>query len=265
MVCARNALTAPLVEGTIANENLTLLWSELAASGPRFLRLLESMNWDVAELPLVTSLIARSRGFPVTLLPVAVQARFQHPYFVVDEARGMRLESIRTVGVRSHTATTVVWIKSMLRERGIDPGTIRWIAMDGGDVPGHSEPPALERMPPGDLRQMLSERRLDAAVLPDIRGVCGVRGAFGDADACAREWHARRGFAQINHVLVANSAFAHERPSALTALLDLVRRAKAQLDASQADVADFFPVGWPAMEPCLALVEAEVRAEGLIA
>jgi 4,5-dihydroxyphthalate decarboxylase len=263
LVCSRNDLVSPILDGTVVDADISPDWSELPSAGPRFRRLLEHMDWDVAELPLVTYLIARSHGRPLELLPLTVQARFQHPYFVVDQAKGTSLHAIRTVGVRTHTATTVLWIKAMLRERAIDPHSIRWLAMDDGDLPGHSDPPPLGRMPPGDLRLMLAQGEIDAAVLPDFRGVPDVQPVLGEPEACARDWLAQHGSVQINHVLVANTARCS--PEVSRAFAGLVARAKSLLDARRcAGEPDMFPVGWAAMESSVRLLEAEARAGGLL-
>jgi 4,5-dihydroxyphthalate decarboxylase len=48
----------------------------------QFQRVVRKLEFDVAEIALMTFLIAKAHGKPYRLLPFVVLARFQHPFLV---------------------------------------------------------------------------------------------------------------------------------------------------------------------------------------
>src|SRR5436190_22000691 len=74
-----------------------------------FKRVVRNHEFDVAEMAIVTYVIAKSFGTPYRLMPCTVLARFQHPYLVYNAARGAVTpkDSPGTrVAVRSYSVTT---------------------------------------------------------------------------------------------------------------------------------------------------------------
>ena len=66
-----------------------------------FKRVVRNLEFDVAELALVTHILAKAHGKPYRLLPFTVMARYQHPYLVYNAERGVvRPEDLdgRTIG-----------------------------------------------------------------------------------------------------------------------------------------------------------------------
>ena len=90
---------------------------------------------DVAELALMTFLMARSRGVPLRLLPVVVFSRNPLPHLVrraTDQLMPEGLAGSR-VGVRAYTTTTAVWIRAMLAdEYGVPADKVQWITLEDG-------------------------------------------------------------------------------------------------------------------------------------
>src|SRR5947199_8177207 len=58
------------------------------SAAPFFKRVVRTHEFDVAEMALMTYVIAKSFGTPYRLLPFAVLARFQHPYLIYNASRG---------------------------------------------------------------------------------------------------------------------------------------------------------------------------------
>ena len=75
--CGR-ALTSPLVP---------LAFADVAVPNKAFKRVVRDLEFDVAELALMTFLMARSRGVPLRLLPVVVFSRNPLPHLVCDAER----------------------------------------------------------------------------------------------------------------------------------------------------------------------------------
>jgi 4,5-dihydroxyphthalate decarboxylase len=74
------------------------------AAASAFKRVVRDLEFDFAELAIVTFLIAKAHGKPLVLLPAVVRGRFQHPYLVYNPARGPLGPGDlagRRVGVRS--------------------------------------------------------------------------------------------------------------------------------------------------------------------
>src|SRR5437764_158401 len=89
-----------------------------------FKRVVRDLEFEVAEMAIMTQLIAKAHGKPYRLLPFVVMARFQHPYLVYNAERGaLKPEDLhgKRVGVRSYSVTTGAWIRSILMEdHGVD-------------------------------------------------------------------------------------------------------------------------------------------------
>ena len=49
-----------------------------------FKRVVRNLEFDVAEMAIMTLLIAKAHGKPYRLLPFVVLARFQHPFLVYN-------------------------------------------------------------------------------------------------------------------------------------------------------------------------------------
>src|SRR6266545_492891 len=76
------------------------------SAAPFFKRVVRNHEFDVAEMAIVTYLIAKAHGTPYRLLPFVVMARFQHPYLVYNAERGeLKPEDLhgKRVGVRSYS------------------------------------------------------------------------------------------------------------------------------------------------------------------
>ncbi|MDW8469859.1 MAG: hypothetical protein RML56_13695 [Burkholderiales bacterium] len=80
-----------------------LEFADVAVPHTAFKRVVRDLEFDLAELALVTFLLARAHGKPLRLLPAVLTARFQHPYLV--SARGLRPRDLegKRVGERSRT------------------------------------------------------------------------------------------------------------------------------------------------------------------
>ena len=67
-----------------------------------FKRVVRDLEFDVAELAIVTYLLAKAHGKPLRLLPAVLTARFQHPMLVSTQAFTPKQLEGRRVGQRSY-------------------------------------------------------------------------------------------------------------------------------------------------------------------
>ena len=259
-------VTRALRAGEARSPRVTLEFAEAANPSAAFRRVVRDVAFDVAELAIVTYLMAKERGAPLVLLPAVVLARFQHPLVVCSAARGDLapgdLEG-RRVGVRSWSVTTGMWIRSILaQDHGVDAGRVKWVTFEEPHVAGFSDPPNVERAPAGkDMVAMLLAGELDAAIvaeraLPDAR----LKSLIPDPAGAARAWQARHGGIQINHMVVVKEALSRSEP-------DAVREVWRLLAASRraAGNPELNPFGFEANRHNLELAIERTHNQGLIA
>lgn len=183
-----------------------LEFADLRPPSAGFKRVVRDLEFDVAELAITTFLMAKAAGKPYRLLPAVVLARMQHPRLVCDSTRPVAPGALegKRVAVRSYSVTTGMWIRGILEEdHGVDPRRITWVTFEEAHVAEFRDPANVERAPAGSKPEaMLLAGQVDAAVLGDAP-VTDPRivPVIPDAQDAAREWRARTGAIQINHMV----------------------------------------------------------------
>jgi len=128
-------------------------FADVKAPATAFKRVVRALEFDVAELAIVTFLLAKAHGKPLKLLPAVVMARFQHPYLVYNAERGPLSPkdlSGKRVGLRSYSVTTSAWIRGILADDfGVDLDRIKWMTFEEPHVAEFRDPPNVERAPAG--------------------------------------------------------------------------------------------------------------------
>lgn len=181
----------------------------------QFKRVVRDLEFDVAEMAIMTFLVARAHGKPYRLLPFVVMARYQHPFLVYNAERGVLapkdLEG-RRVGVRSYSVTTGAWVRHILAEdHGVDLSRIRWITFEEPHVAEFRDPPTVERAAAGKgIAAMLLAGELDAAILGAIPAEPQLRPVIADPDAAGRRWGEKHGAIQLNHLVGVKNTVSRE-------------------------------------------------------
>jgi len=258
-------VTRALKAGELRSPLVALEFADVATPNAAFKRVVRDGAFDVAELAIVTYLMAKERGAPLVLLPAVVLARFQHPLVVCSAARGdlaPRDLAGRRVGVRSWSVTTGMWIRSILAEdHGVDAGRVKWVTFEEPHVVGFSDPPNAERAPAGkDMVAMLLAGELDAAIvaeraLPDAR----LKSLIPDPAGAARAWQARHGGIQINHMVVVKEALSRSEPHAVREVWRLLAASRRAAGGPGLN-----PFGFEANRRNLELAIDRTHAQGLI-
>jgi len=171
-----------------------------------FKRVVRELEFDFAELAITTFLMAKAAGKPYRLLPAVVLARMQHPRLVCDARRLVTPRELegKRVGVRSYSVTTGMWIRGILAEdHGVDCDRITWTTFEEAHVAEFRDPANVVRAPAGKkLEEMLLAGEIDAAITGDAPiADPRVVPVIPDAEAAARDWRARKGAIQINHMV----------------------------------------------------------------
>ena len=199
-------VTEALKQGRIAAGELAFDFADVKVPHTAFKRVVRDLEFDVAELAIMTFLLARAHGKPLKLLPAVLTARFQHPFIVYNAERGPLdpggLEG-RRVGQRSYSVTTATWIRGILAEDyGLDLARVRWVTFEEPHVAEFRDPPNVERASAGkDLTAMLLAGELDAAIVGEAPQDARIRTLIPDPATAGESWRKRHGAIQINHMV----------------------------------------------------------------
>lgn len=240
-----HAVTAGLVTSPLVR--LDICGPKAAPQG--FKPLVRENAFDVAELSIVTYLQALFYGKPLVLLPAVVLGRFQHGFIGYRPAAGdlapRDLEG-RRVGIRSHTVTTVAWVRGILaHDYGVDLDRVTWVSHEESHLAEFQDPPNVERidLKGRTLEQLVIEGEVDAAILgAPVNERSGIRPLFPDPAAAAAAWYGAHGVVPINHLFVVNTDLSKTRPDVVHEIYRLLRQAKEASPAIEHGV-DVLPFG----------------------
>lgn len=241
-------VTAPLKRGDITSSLVSLDFADVKVPNTAFKRVVRDLEFDVAELAIVTFLMAKAEGAPLTLLPAVLISRFQHPFIVYNAGRGTFSPGDlngRRIGIRSYTVTTVTWIRGILaNDYGIDLDSIKWVTLEDAHVAGFVDPPNAERAGPGqDLQAMLLAGEIDAAVLAGVNIDPRFKTLFPDPDAAAKSWQQTYGAIQINHMVAVKASLCRSAPDAIRETYRLLSESKRAAGLPKPGQADSNPFG----------------------
>jgi 4,5-dihydroxyphthalate decarboxylase len=174
-----------------------------------FKRVVRNLEFDVAEMAIMTYLLAKAHGKPYRLLPFTVLARYQHGHlaYCPEKRPGLTPEKLagKNVGVRSYSVTTGAWIRCILAEDyGVDIGKMQWTTFEEAHVAEFKDPPNVKRAPEGkEIMAMLLAGELDAAILGAVPTDPRLKPVIPDPEAAGRRWSEKHGGAiQLNHLVV---------------------------------------------------------------
>lgn len=259
--------TRALRTGAIESPVIPLVFADVAVPNRAFKRAVRDVEFDVAELALMTFLMARSRDVPLYLLPIALFARNPLSRLVCragdDRIDACDLEG-RRVGVRSYTTTTAVWARALLADEfDIDSRRIQWVTCEEGHVAGVADPGHVQRTAgTANLADLLRTGHIDAAIVEPVPATPDVAPVITDADAVWRRWRARTGAETVNHIVVVKASLANDA-RAMRALFDLFRASREQAEAGAG--ADTCPLGFDHSRRTLEVAIAAATADGLLA
>jgi 4,5-dihydroxyphthalate decarboxylase len=240
--------TKALLDGTVTSDLVTLDFAGLDKAHSGFKDMLRRGRFDLSEMAIATFLQARAYGKPFTLLPFVVLGRFQHHCIGYNTDVHAELApgdlAGKTVGVRSYTQTTGLWVRGILQNAyGVDPDSVTWLCFDAPHLEEYTDPPSvIWGDPADDPVEMLLAGKLNAAILgmnmpKDTR----IKPLIPDPHAAALEWHAHEGLVPPNHFLIIPDALCDQRPDAVAELCRMLREARAL--AIPPEGPDPWPVG----------------------
>ena len=201
-------VTHALRAGEIFSPALQLDFADVKLPQHAFKRLVNGLEFDIAEIAVVTFLLAKAHGRPYRLLPAVVMARSPHGYLCYNTERGPLMPADlngKTIGKRSYSVTTSTWIREILfQEYRVDQDEVSWVTFEAPHLAEFRDPPNVRRAPEGaTMESMLLAGELDAAILGDPPKDPRIKPLIPDPEGAARAWRARTGAIHINHMMVA--------------------------------------------------------------
>jgi 4,5-dihydroxyphthalate decarboxylase len=221
-------VTAALKSGEVTSPTVPFAFADVKVPNTAFKRVVRDLEFHIAELAIMTFLLAKAHGKPLRLLPAVITSRFQHPLLVYNAARGALTPSAlegKRVGQRSYSVTTAVWLRGVLAsDYGLDLDSVRWVTFEEPHVAEFRDPPSVERAPAGrDMIGMLLEGELDAAIVGEPPKDDRLRPVIPDPAAAAQRWRHRFGAIQVNHMVVARTDVARDTTDEVFAMLERSR------------------------------------------
>lgn len=183
--------------------------------------------FDAAEVPFVRYVFWKSRGEPLSAIPVFPDRFFQFQYIYTRPDTGITsladLRGRRVMAAPGYFSTPQFWYRGILKEEcGILPHEIEWYTLNLGTDEGMRIPDnvritktqassilGLEPLLDGTVDCLMTART--ALVPPNHQG--RVTRVFGDAYARQREWYRRKGYFPILHVVAVRNNSLARRPS----------------------------------------------------
>ncbi len=229
----------PHTRGLIAGSPPTGLSPQFADIKPinrAFKPTVRELKFDVAELAIVTFLMAKAQGVPLVLLPIVTAARAQQGALLCrsddTSIKGPEDLAGRVIGVRAYSQTTGVWLRGVLEEfHGVATKDIDWVTFEDAHVAGYQDPPWARRAEPdADLMAMLKDGSVDAVIVgADVPDDPGIRQVFADPEGSAKTFRDVHGFTPVNHMMVARQDRIEADPAFGPAVLDWFRTKGASL------------------------------------
>ena len=242
-------VTAALKSGQVGSPHVRLDFADIKPVSAGFKRAVRDLEFDVSELAIVTYLIAKAHGKPLTLLPAVLVGRFQHPLIMYNAERGPLAPGDlagRRVGVRSYSVTTGAWIRGILADDyGIQPEQVKWVTFEEAHVAEFRDPPNVERAPAGaKVVDLLLAGEIDAAIVGDGPPADPrLKTLLPDPAAAARAWHAKHGAIQVNHLVVVKDSLSKSNPQAVREIFRLLVESKQAAGLPKPGELDLNPFG----------------------
>ena len=236
-------VTSALKLGRVRSDLVEFDFADVKVPHTAFKRVVRDLEFDVAEIAIVTFLMAKAYGKPLTLLPAVMFGRFQHRYLVsIKDLAAKDLEGKR-VAIRSSSVTTVAWIRGILMDdHGVDLSRVTWVTFEDAHLAEYRDPPGTERAPTGKTPLgMLLAGEVDAAVLSDpVPKDARLRSVIPDPAAAAQDWQRRKGAIQVNHMVCVRNSL---ESSIVDEVFALLSRSKSLMEKNPNETLDTSPFG----------------------
>ncbi len=235
--CGDYDRTRFLIDGTVRTPGLDLTVIPLA-SAERHARFTRNLEFDVCELQMGVYLGWKSRGMPVTAIPVFPHMKFCHSSVIVHPRSQIdRPEDLRgkRVGIQAHFNPIALWMRGIFQhEYGVSAEKIHWVTNSDEQV-APWDPPGwlhIERAPSGRrVDQMFDDGEIDAYMLPTVgasfrSGKSPARRLWPNYREIEMAYYRRTGIYPIRHTVVVKDEILKRHPWVASSLLRAFEDAK---------------------------------------
>jgi len=227
-----HAGTEALKTGRVSSSLVRFDYADVKVINTQFKAMVRDLKYDFGELAIVTYLQAIEHRKAYVLLPATIMGRSQHHTIFYNADRGRLAPADvngKRVGVRAYSVTTGAWVRGFLAEDyGVNLSSVTWVTFEDPHVAEYREPANVERAPAGrDMKQMLLDGEIDAAILGDVAEQGPLKYLFPDPVAEARRWAHAHGGVPINHMAVIRAEIADARPDVVREVYRLLQESRA--------------------------------------
>jgi 4,5-dihydroxyphthalate decarboxylase len=258
MALKRYPTNEAIFDGRVTSTKMKLDIDEVEPIHNAFAPMAQRQVYDLSEMAVFTYLQAITYGKPIMLVPIVLASRHQHGCIVYNTEFHDKLTpddlAGKKVGVRAYTQTTGAWVRNILsREYHVDLQSVNWMTTEGGHLTEYREPSFVTPARDKKLINMLMSGEVDAAILGnDLPDDPRIKPVIPNAAEAGPAWHKATGLIPINHMFVATTKLAKERPDLVLDAYEMFRRAKEL--AGPPKGSDMRPIGIEAIRPSLQLV-----------
>lgn len=255
--------------GTLQPASFSFDFADVKVPNRAFKRAVRELEFDIAELALVTFFQAKAYGKPLSLIPAVVGAgRFQHHCLVHNAERGpLRVAQLagKRIGIRALAQTTVTWVRGVLAEDyGVPLDQVQWVTFEDGHLSEFPDPAGVQRAEGKTAVEMLLAGELDAAIIgTDLPDDPRLQPVLPDPHEAARAWGARLQMVPINHMVAVKTEWLRERPESVRELYALLEQSKRLADAGNTGP-DLTPFGIEANRRALEVLLRYSHQQGLL-
>ena len=227
-----HAGTAALKAGRVSSPLVAFEYADVKVVHTQFKAMMRDLKYDFGEVAINTYLQGYEYRKPYVLLPVTTNGRNQHHTIFYNADRGPltpRALNGTRVGVRAYTQTTGVWVRGVLAEDyGVDLQSITWVTFEEPHLAEYREPANVKRAAAGkDLKQMLLDGEIDAAILGDVAEQGPLKHLIPDHAAEGQRWARAHGGIPINHMAVIRQSIVESQPDLVREVYRVLRESRA--------------------------------------
>jgi 4,5-dihydroxyphthalate decarboxylase len=233
----------PLFDGSVQVDGVDLQVLEVGQSSPlkhgqdRHERMLQKGEFDICELSLSSYLIAKSRGMPLTAIPVFPRRLFSLSQMWVNVNAGIDAPQdliAKRVGLSTFQTTLSVLAKGDLQaEYGVPWRDIDWYISKDEAIPLKPiEGVKVQLLKPGQkIGTMLERGELDALMMPHppkeaLRGGGNIRRLFTDPKTEETKYFRKNGYYPIMHLVAFKDEVLAKNPWLATSVMAGFDKAK---------------------------------------
>jgi 4,5-dihydroxyphthalate decarboxylase len=262
--------TTPMKDGRVDSSLLQLNFADIEVAQKGFKDVVRQEKFDVAELAIMTFLVAHEAGKPYLLLPFVMNGNFHHKSILCRTDAKLAPGELagKKVAMRSYSQTTPTWVRGILAdEYGLHLNSVQWLSQEGSHVAEYRDPDCVTPLDSSaGLEPLLLNGDVDAIIAGGaLSEDPGISRMIPDAGIAALAWYAKTRVVPINHVVVIRKEIAKEQPEIVREVFRMLCESrKVGGDLPHAGGPDLQPVGFKALQPALEMAVRYAYEQKLI-